>query len=351
MKRKIFLSVVMGTLLVVVFPCLWAPTVAAEKPIMLSVAHFWPPTHYFHTEQLAGWMADLEKATNGKVKFQTYPGQTLLKMADTYEGVVKGVSDIGISAYTMIYGRHPLMEVSELAGLQYNNATHANMVTWESYKKIDALKPKDAKILYLFDTGPGSIMSSIPIRSLEDLKGQEIHATGTMAEVMKRLGGIPISIGRPEVYLAVKRGVIKGSTGPLEILKGFKEAEVEKFATPVYGMYNKVFFVVMNLKKWNSLPKDIQRVFDEVNDTWPEKAGKIWDSHQQEAVDWGRKNHGLTLIDLSPEEHARWMKRLAPIQENWVAKMETKGLPAKEVLETVRELVKKYAAKYPEKTY
>jgi TRAP-type C4-dicarboxylate transport system substrate-binding protein len=351
MKRKILLSALLVTLVVVAFLCLRVPAGAAEKPITLSVAHFWPPTHYFHTEQLTGWMADIEKAANGKVKFQTYPGQTLLKMADIYEGVVKGVADIGISAYTMIYGRHPLMEVSELAGLQYNNATHANMVTWESYKEIDALKPTDAKILYLFDTGPGSIMSSIPIRSLEDLEGQEIHATGTMAEVMKRLGGIPISIGRPEVYLAVKRGVIKGSTGPVEILKGFKEAEVEKFVTPVYGMYNKVFFVIMNLKKWNSLPKDIQRAFDEVNDTWPEKAGRIWDSHQQEAVDWGRKNHGLTLIDLSPEEHARWMKRLDPIQENWVANMEGKGLPAKETLETVKALIEKYASKYPERIY
>jgi TRAP-type C4-dicarboxylate transport system substrate-binding protein len=296
-------------------------------------------------------MADIEKATQGKVKFQTYPGETLLKMADVYEGVVNGVADIGSSAFTMIFGRHPLMEVFELAGLQFNNAEHANVVTWQGYKKIEALKPKDVKILYLFDTGPGSIMSSIPIRSLEDLKGQEIHATGTMADVIKRLGGSPISIARPEVYLAVKRGVIKGSTGPVEILKGFKEAEVEKFVTTVPGLYNKVFFMVMNLKKWNSLPKDIQKAFDEVNDAWPAKAGKIWDSHQQEAIDWSKEKHGLTVIQLSPKELERWMERIEPIQKEWVAAIAAKGLPAKETLETVQALIKEYAPKYPAKAF
>ena len=85
---------------------------------------------------------------------------------------------------------------------------------------------------------------------------------------MKKLGAVPVGLPRPEVYIALQKGIVKAAVGPYEALKGFREAEVTKYLTIVPGYYNKVFFVTMNYDKWNALPKDIQAAFDRVNDGW-----------------------------------------------------------------------------------
>jgi TRAP-type C4-dicarboxylate transport system substrate-binding protein len=331
---------------VVLFSSIFTTAVkGADNPIELKLAHFWPAAHYLHTEQVAQWIAEIESATNGRVKIVTFPGQTLLKMKDIYDGVVDGIADIGIGAFTLHYGRYPLMEVFELVRLPYDNATHAAVVTWEGYKKIKALKLKDAKCLYLFCTGPGAIWSTTPIRNMDDLKGLELMATGTTAVIMKRLGASPVGLPRPEVYIALKKGTVKGSVGPLEVLKGFREAEVAKYVTLVPGLYNKVFYVTMNLDKWNSLPKDVQDAFDKVNDTWAEKAGKIWTSHQDEGLQFGI-DHEMEVIRLTSDNLKELMDKLKPIEDEFIKNMNKKGLPGKEAVNMVWELVHQYAGKY-----
>ena len=46
----------------------------------------------------------LKKGTNGQVKVQYFPGQTLTKAKQNYDGVVQGMSDIGILPFWRIPG-------------------------------------------------------------------------------------------------------------------------------------------------------------------------------------------------------------------------------------------------------
>jgi TRAP-type C4-dicarboxylate transport system substrate-binding protein len=347
MLRRILFLLVFVFITFIGWPFLKAvtPCEAADNPIELSLAHFWPVKHYLHTKQVTNWISEIEAATNGRVKINTYPAQTLLKMKEMYQGVVDDIADIGIGVFALSYGRHPLMEVFELPGLNYPNATAAAVVTWEGYKRIKELKLPDAKLLYTFCTGPGAIWSTTPIRRLEDMKGLEIMAPGSTSVIMKRLDAVPVGLPRPEVYIALKKGIVKAAVGPFEALKGFREAEVTKYLTIVPRYYNKVFFVTMNLEKWNALPNEIKVVFDQVNDGWAEKAGKIWSSHQDEGLAFAIKQ-GMEVIELSPEEHARWMERLTPIRDQFIANMEEKGLPGRKSVEIVTKLCDQYAEKY-----
>ena len=44
----------------------------------------------------------------------------------------------------------------------------------------------------------------------------------------------------------------------------------------------------------------------------------------------------------SPEERQRWAARLKPIEEEWLKSMEAKGLPGRQLLQDLREAIKKY---------
>jgi TRAP-type C4-dicarboxylate transport system substrate-binding protein len=349
MKRVVSLPGLVLILLVFALFCFRSSSGAADAPIKLTLAHFWPSTHFVHMEQVAGWVQEIEKATNGKVSIQVFPAGTLLKMGDIYEGVATGVADIGVDVFSMYFGRFPLLEALELPGVAYNNAVHGSVVAAEVYNKVDAIRPKDTAAMYVWNLGPGSILSALPIRTLKDLEGKRIHATGRTVDAIRRLGAVPVEMARPEVYMAVKKGLLVGSTGPVEILQGFKEAEVEKFVIPLYGIYSKVGFMVMNQKKWNSLPKDVQSAFITVNEKWPEKAGRIWDGTMSTALKWAQETQKVAVLDLSPEESVRWMNRIAPIEEQFIKETEARGIPARETLKLVKQTAEKYSKQYPVK--
>jgi hypothetical protein len=61
----------------------------------------------------------------------------------------------------------------------------------------------------------------------------------------------------------------------------------------------------------------------------------------KESVAWSKSNQGVEFI--VPADRAQWDKKLEPIVDQWIAKKEKEGYPAKEIVADIRELIKKYA--------
>lgn len=345
MKTKEIFALVSIAVITFTFSFLYPNIASAEKPIELRLGHFFPASHYVQTEQVSGWVKEIEAATKGRLKIVVYPGQTLVKMKDTFDAILDGTVDIGISAFHQCYGRYPLLEVFELPTLVYSNATSASVVAWEGVKQIEALAVPDVKLVYLQCTGPGMLGTMSEVRKMEDMKNIRVQGTGSTALVMTALGAVPVGLPAPDLYLALKKGTISAVTAPPEILEGFKLGEVTKYVTLFDGVYNKVHYVAMNRKKYESLPKDIREIFDQVNDTWSMKAGKIWTYNQESGLDFAKK-HGAEIIRLAPEENARWIKTLQPIEDKFIADAEAKGLPGKEIVKKVKALTLKYNEMY-----
>jgi len=127
----------------------------------------------------------------------------------------------------------------------------------------------------------------------------------------------------------------------MEVLKGFKQAEVIKYTVLCDKIgYTAGFFVAMNLKKWNSLPKDVQKVFEDVSEEWIAERGKAWDSSDEE----GRQftiSRGNELIPLTEEENLRWAEAVIPVIGEYEDAATKKGLPGKTYVNSIRNLVKK----------
>ena len=81
-----------------------------------------------------------------------------------------------------------------------------------------------------------------------------------------------------------------------------------------------------------------QEVFDELSGDWAvEFTGKAWDKFDAEAVKTN-KAKGIEYISLAPGELARWKRLLAPIKDEYAADLESKGLPAKRVMEELQKM-------------
>ena len=100
--------------------------------------------------------------------------------------------------------------------------------------------------------------------------------------------------------------------------------------------------VIMNLEKWNSLPTDLQQIIESLaaetellcfNDTM---AG---DKRVQERIS-GMEGH--TVIEPTEAELALWKERAMPLHQEWIDKMEAKGLPGQAVYDKVTEVIARY---------
>jgi TRAP-type C4-dicarboxylate transport system substrate-binding protein len=347
MKRKMFfIFLVIALLVIPLFTAFKATPALAAQKIELGLAHIWPAMHRCSTDQFPRFIKMAEKATKGKYEIklnQFYPG-TLLGGAEVFDGVAKGVCDMGCSVPSYTIGRMPVLEALSMAGIAPpKNSDAAARTTWEYYKRFKPKEFDSVKVLYMFATGPGWLHSKTPIRRLEDVKGMSIRATGASAKAITAVGGSPAAMPQAEVYLALQKGVVNATCAPLEVLKGFKQAEVTQYSTFVPFFYTEQFYMVMNWNKWKSLPKDLQEAFDAVAEDAVTDGGQIWQYIQQEGMDFAKqKPKGHEFILLSDQEAARWIGLLKPIRDDYISRMKALGLPGEELVKEATQVMDKY---------
>lgn len=318
-----------------------------QKAVELKLAHFFPSTHPAETELIQPWAKAVEAATNGQVKITSYPGETLLKADGIYDGVVSGVADMGLSCFSYTRGRFPVLEAFELPGVTYNNSKAASKVALEGIKQINPKEVQDTKLMMVLSTGPGDLFTKVPVRSLKDLQGLGIRATGLSARTLKELGANPVAMPQSDAYEALSKGVVKGNLSPVEVLKGWKHAEVTEYLTRTPFLYNTLFFITMNLDKWNSLPPETQKAIEAVNNKYFEEVAiGLWDKQNEAALKWAIEQKGMKEIKLTGEETQQWIKLVTPVQDEFVAKMNEKGLQGQQIMDTVKKLADKYNKEY-----
>lgn len=319
MRKNITLS-----LLVVVFVFAVQSVALGADPIKLKAANYLPPTHPMSV--LTGWFCDeVKKRTSGQVEIAYHPGGTLLNPVKMYDGVTTGITDMGFSHIQYTRGRFPVTEVFDLP-LGFPSGWVATQVVSDFYAKYKPKEWDEVQVLYVTTSGP-LILQTIgkPVKTLEDMKGLKIRATGQLSDVVKALGGLPIPLQMPDVYESLKRGVIDGIVVDLSTLKFWKFAEVVKYVTSSWQLGTGItFYFVMNKGKWDALAPDIQKVFAGVALEAREKQGVLWNQMDIEGLDLF-KSTGGQVLSLSDAEAGKWVKAEEPVIDAYKKDMASKG--------------------------
>ena len=341
MKKKIFLSIVITIIIGITFMWAGAPT-AQAAPIKLTYSNFFPPFH-IQSKLAEAWCKEVETRTGGKVKVDYFPKGTLTKARQCYDGVVTGLSDLGLSVLAYTGGRFPVLSAIDLP-LGYTSGKAATAIANDFVRKFNPKEIQDTKVMYLHAHGPGLIHTKDkPVKKLEDLKGLKLRGHGTSAKYQKALGAIPVGKPMPECYQMIQKGVVEGASYPFEANKGWRLAEVTKYCTAAFSAaYTTTFFVVMNKDKWDSLPADIQRIIEGINKEWEVKHAEAWDSSDLVGVQYFLSKGG-TIIGLDSKESDRWAQAVSSVADEYVADMKKNGFTdAQEYVDFVKSSLNKY---------
>jgi TRAP-type C4-dicarboxylate transport system substrate-binding protein len=354
MKRFLYpliTGVVVVSLMLGVF-CYVEAASAKEKPITIIEASWmptkmpppieWEPFDFVVNE----WMDTIERKTRGRVKFDRYPAETLVKMSDHWEAVKGGICDIGFVNVCVFPGQFPMTAALRLPGF-FDNAIQGSIVRQELLEEgYLAHEWKDVKVLWMGNNAPWDVSCrKKQIRTLEDLKGLKVATVGEPEiSFLKALGAVPIGIPPTEFYLGLERGTVDAAWQDTNGQVAFKLYEVSPYITRIPGNGNAAVVAVMNRDKYNNLPPDIKEIFDKtIGMLGAIMHGTRFDYNYEKCVDFlnKRKDYPPVYV-LSPEERARWFKAGEHLIEKAVTDLEAKGLPAREMFKRAHELVEIY---------
>jgi TRAP-type C4-dicarboxylate transport system substrate-binding protein len=331
------LAVVLGSLMAVL---------PAQAQTTLTMSSWVSPQHHLTSNVVQGWANEVEKATNGRVKFQMLPKHPSAPPG-TFDAVRDGLVDLSYVTASYTPARHILPLMPELPGggeTSLVNSVAYSRIYWKHFHKIGEYK--GVKLLGVFTHGPGQMFTKKPVNGIGDVQGLKIRTGGGVAEaVAKALGASAFVKPAPESYELLKSGVADGVFFPMESIISFKLDTVLEQATLFPGgMYSSAFGFFMNEDKWNKLPKQDQEAIEKISGEHIARlAGNSWDEADKRGFE-ALKKSGVKIVNANPEFVAEVKKRSAPIIEDWIKQASAKGLDAAKILAEFREELKKVAA-------
>jgi TRAP-type C4-dicarboxylate transport system substrate-binding protein len=306
-----------------------------------------PPTHSLTRDVLVAWSKEVEKATNGRVKFEMLPKHPSAPPG-TFDAVRDGLVDVSFVTASYTPARHPLPLMAELPGAGATaeiNSVAFSRVHWKYFQPANEYK--GVKLLGVFTHGPGQMFAvKKPVNSVADLAGMKIRTGGGIAEAAaKALGASPFVKPAPESYELLSSGVADGTFFPIESIKSFNLDKVVKYATFFPGgFYSSSFGFFMNEDKWNSLSKQDQDAITSVSgEALARLAGRSWDAADKVGLE-SLKAANVTIIEASPEFVADVRKRTEPLVQDWIKAANAKGIDGAKVYAEFHEELKKVAA-------
>ena len=333
--RKLALAIVIGAAL--------AP--AAQAQTTLTYSSWVPPTHHLTLWQ-QNWAAELEKATNGRIKTQSLP-KAPAAAPGTFDAVRDGLMDFSYVTASYTPARHILPLMAELPGAGATaeiNSVAFSRIHWKYFQKIGEYK--GVKLLAVWTHGPGQMFTKKPLKSLDEFKNQKIRTGGGIAEaVANALGASAFVKPAPESYELLNSGVADGVFFPFESIVSFKLDKVIGQATVFPGgLYSSAFGFFMNEDKWNKLAKQDQDIIEKMSGEAAARSnGKSWDNADKVGLD-ALKAAGANIVTANAGMQAEAKKRSGPIIEDWIKKASEKLPNAKAVLEEFHAELKKVEA-------
>ncbi len=323
----------------------WAP--AAHAQTTLTMSSWVSPQHLLTKDVLAGWAQNVEKATNGRVKFNMLAKHPSAP-AGTFDAVRDGLVDVSYVTASYTPARHVLPLLPELPGSGATaeiNSVAFSRIHWKYFQPIGEYK--GVKLLGVFTHGPGQMFNTKrPITKVEDLSGMKIRSGGGISEQMARaLGASAFVKPAPESYELLSSGVADGTFFPLESIISFKLDTVVKHATLFPGgFYGSAFGFFMNEAAWNKLSKQDQEAIEKVSgEALARLAGKAWDNTDRAALEVMKKAN-IQITEASPELIKGVQDRAKDIIANWKKAASAKGVDADKVYAEFHEELKRVAA-------
>ncbi|MCF8466651.1 MAG: C4-dicarboxylate TRAP transporter substrate-binding protein [Sneathiella sp.] len=354
MKLKFKLAKSLALLVTLLSVCAFSANAYAEYNLRYSELG---PPRGARAESLKWWASEIEKRSNGEVKIEFFWSQALSKGKETLRAVATGLADTG----TIMGPYNP----AEMPVWNYGNIPFVagdiwvTLRTWQDLQTtmpelVAEMKANDIHMLANFTTGPSEIVSNFEIKSSADLAGKKIRATAGFIPLLKNLGAIPVNLGHSEIYQAMDRGTVDGGATYMFAVRAYKFFEVGDYVTEVNMGQVLGYGAGMNLKQWNEMPENIQKIMTEVSNEFVEHYSEALikdNASAREELLKGIDGKVMKINTLDEAERAKWKAASEELVVDWKKRVDAKGIDSQKVIDQYNATFAKYQKELEEKGY
>jgi len=286
------------------------------------------PTPYaatnFHTENVMQFAADVDKATNGKLKITVHANASLFKAPEIKRAVQGGQAQMGeilLSNYSNEWALFGADGIPFLA-----DSYDAAMKLYKAQRPLMEKKLAEQGMLLLYAVAwpPQGIYVKKPINSAADLKGVKWRAYNpATARIAELVGAQPVTVQAAELSQAMATGVVEsymssGSTGydtkTYEHIKYF-------YDTQAWLPKNAV---LVNKAAFDALDKPVQQALLKAGADAEARGWALSKTKNTEYLDLLKKN-GMTIATPSAQLKADMKKVGDTMLQEWLQKAGPEG--------------------------
>ncbi|MEH7248613.1 C4-dicarboxylate TRAP transporter substrate-binding protein [Neobacillus niacini] len=291
----------------------------------------------------------IEEKSEGRIKFERYYSESLVKTPDVLDALSAGIADVGILIPPLVESKIPLNQIVHTSGVYENSWPGGKAINdlYEQFPELnEELEKNGVTFAGQFGIPSNYIFTKDPVKSIGDIKGKKLVATGDQGLIAQELGAVPVSITSTEAFEALQKGAVDGVIFNLTTATTYNYEQVAKhlYKLPIGGVG---LLIGMNTDKYLSLPEDLQQIIKEVSKTHVDDFHQIYQSAGDKVAFEKIEKAGGTITEPTAED----VKKLKNMISNllWKDWVDTHGKSSQKMLDTFIELSDKYEKENPYK--
>lgn len=207
----------------------------------------------------------VELMSGGRIKIRVYGAGEIVPALEVFDAVRAGTAEIGHGAAYYWKGKVP--EAQFFTALPFG-LNGREMDSWIRYGGGGELWRELYEPFNLIPVRGGNTGVQMggwfnkEINSVEDFKGLKMRIPGLAADVLERIGGVPVNLPGGELYTSLQTGVIDATefNGPYNDLAfGFHDI-AQYYYYPGWHEPGSVMEYIFNKEIFESLPTDLQEI-------------------------------------------------------------------------------------------
>lgn len=244
---------------------------AIPKRTISAVTQPLPTSAQFTLVDVPALREGLPKASGGQIAVQLAShSERNLGGAEIVRLVRSGQVDIGAGTLSTLSGDVPLLDGVDLSGLSPDIGMARKIAEAMLPIANKELERFNTKLVVLYPFPAQVLFCRQPFTALTDLKGRKVRTFGnSLVDLVQAIGGQPVSVGFPEVYSALERGVVDCAVTGTGSGAAARWPEVSSHISDLPLSWAVAGYMV-NLTWWNKLDPEtkalLERTFAKMSD-------------------------------------------------------------------------------------
>lgn len=239
--------------------------VSAQQELIYG--NWTPPREYQNVQVMPYVFEQIAKETNGAIKWKLIAGGAIADGKSTFTAIKDNLMQGGLAIATYVPNLVPsLGAIYTTVILGHNDVVAATGAALETFylncpSCLEEFRALNSVPLSGWTSSAYLLACTQPYKTLAELKGKRVRATGGNAELMKTAGLVPVGATLVEAVSLLQRGGLECQHGIADWLRTFGYADFAKYVIDYpLGLSGPAIGWMMNRDTWNKFTPEQKKI-------------------------------------------------------------------------------------------